>query len=212
MHSDYLTLKKDLEAIRQANLAEAVANERMASTIVTHLNPPLKEEDVASFESRHAVQLPAEYRKFLLTIANGGVGPVGGLERLGEFGGKDWNELPGLVGDLSTPFPYTDKWNVKPIDGSLPVHQQYEQQDWYWDRQHVHGAIPICDLGCGLRQLLIVAGPERGNIWFDDRADWQGLYPDENDNRKRVSFLEWYSHWAGNKLNSIRRQQPPADA
>lgn len=200
MRSEYFILKQDLETIRHANLREAAANEHMASLIVTHLNPPLKEEEILSFEAQHSVQLPAEYRAFLLTVANGGVGPVGGLERLGLFAGIEWDESPGLVGDLSTPFPYTDKWNAKPIDGSLPVEEQYKQQDWYWDRHHVHGAIPICDLGCGLRQLLIVAGPERGHIWFDDRPDWQGLYPDVRNSSKRLSFFEWYRNWADTKL------------
>ncbi|HQZ67931.1 MAG TPA: SMI1/KNR4 family protein [Planctomycetaceae bacterium] len=202
MRANFLALKQDLTAIQRANSAEAAANPRMASTIVTHMNPPLKEEDVLSFESRHVVQLPPDYREFLLTIANGCVGPVGGLERLGQFNGKDWNAIPGLVGNLSTPFPYTDKWNTEPIDGSLPVEQQYKEQDRYWDKQHVHGAIPICDLGCGLRQLLIVSGAERGHIWFDDRADWQGLYPDSRGQQGRLSFFEWYRNWANAKLEA----------
>lgn len=183
----------------------------MASLIVTHLNPPLEEAEVLAFESQHAISLPAEYREFLLTIANGGVGPVGGLERLGQFAGSKWDQLPGLVGDLSTPFPYTEKWNAQPIDGSLPVEEQYQQQDRYWDTQHVNGAIPICDLGGGLRQLLIVTGPERGHIWFDDRADWQGLYPDSTDNGKRLSFFEWYRRWADQTLESINRQGSSTD-
>jgi hypothetical protein len=200
MRSEFLALKHDLDTIRHANVAEASAKIRMASLIVTNLNPPLKEEDVASFEVRHAVELPPDYREFLLTIANGGVGPGCGLEKLGEFSGTSWDESPGLVGELQMPFPYTEKWNAKPIDDTLPIDEQYKQQDWYWSAQHVHGAIPICDLGCGLRQLLIITGPERGSVWFDDRADWQGLYPDSKCDNRRVSFFEWYRNWADTEL------------
>lgn len=202
MRSEYLTLKHDLELIRQANVAEAAANPKIASVIVTHMNPPLTEDAVAAFEGEHAVTLPADYRDFILSVANGGVGPVGGLERLGQFNSTDWDELPGLVGDLATPFPYTTKWNAAPIDGALPVAEQYKQQDWYWSAQHVAGAIPICDLGCGLRQMLIVSGPESGHVWFDDRADWQGLYPNPKGDNSRLSFFQWYRQWADSKLKA----------
>lgn len=208
---DYLALKRDLERIQQANLAEAAANDRMANTIVTHLNPPATEPEVLAFESQHFIRLPADYREFILTVANGGIGPVGGLERLGRTDGTDWMERPSYVGNLSIPFPYTDEWNVEPIDSSLPEEEQFKQQDWYWDVQHVNGAIPICDLGCGLRQLLIVTGPERNHIWFDDRADWNGLYPDVTSDGKRLSFFDWYRRWADNKLQTIHQSQFSSD-
>jgi len=100
-----------------------------------------------------------------------------------------------MVGDLAVPFPYTDAWNEGPIDGFRSVEEQYRQQDEYWSSRHVTGAIPVCDHGCGLRECLIITGPERGNMWFDDRADWQGLYPDKKGDKDRLTFLEWYSVW-----------------
>jgi len=203
---EYLALKRDLETIRKANLAEAAANERMANLIVTYLNPPLEETEVLAFESQYNIRLPEEYREFLLTVANGGVGPVYALERLGQYNGTSWDEIPGMVGELSSPFPYIDQWNAKPIDASRPVEEQYQQQDWYWDARHVNGAIPISSLGCGLVQLLIVTGSERGNIWFDDRADWKGLYPDSTDHSKRVTFFEWYRNWADDELRVISQK------
>jgi hypothetical protein len=117
-----------------------------------------------------------------------------------------------LVGKPSEPFPYTERWNADPIDESLPIDGQYRQQEDYWDSRHVAGALPICHLGCNLRQCLIVTGPERGNIWFDDRADWQGLYPDTRDNHNRLSFLDWYRLWLDASLRAIRGEEPNAEA
>ena len=150
----------------------------MAALIVTHLDPPAEETEVLAIEAGHGVRLPQEYREFLLTVANGGVGPFYGLQRLGESNGKPWAESPGEVGKLSAPFPYDVAWNAEPNDPALPSEDAWQRSLWYWSTQHMDGAIPICELGCGLRQLLIVTGAERGNIWYDDRADWKGLYPE----------------------------------
>ena len=114
--------------------------------------------------------------------------------------GVIWNDLPGMVGDLSVPFPYTEAWNEKPIDACQPVNEQYRQQDVYWSSRHVTGAIPICEHGCNLRECLIISGQERGNIWFDDRADWKGLYPNESTGRPRLKFFEWYRLWLDDRL------------
>ena len=47
----------------------------------------------------------------------------------------------------------------------------------YWNATQVNGAIPICHLGCCLRQWLVVTGPEAGNVWDDVRADYAGFKP-----------------------------------
>jgi len=43
------------------------------------LNPPLAEAKVEELERRHGIRLPADYRAFITTIANGGAGPGCGL-------------------------------------------------------------------------------------------------------------------------------------
>ena len=41
-------------------------------------NPPVSEEMVANFEMQNGIQLPEDYKKFLITVADGGTQPFYG--------------------------------------------------------------------------------------------------------------------------------------
>jgi hypothetical protein len=74
----------------------------------------LYEHEVRSFENRFNIQLPPEYREFILQIENGGAGPYYGLESLedGLFQDLDYRSKT----DLTNPgleFPLTEAWNLK---------------------------------------------------------------------------------------------------
>lgn len=43
------------------------------------MNPTLSEEEIQSFERKHGITLPIEYRLFLQLVGNGGYGPYYGL-------------------------------------------------------------------------------------------------------------------------------------
>jgi hypothetical protein len=43
---------------------------------------------------------------------------------------------------------------------------------------------------------LMVNGNEYGHIWFDDRCNDQGIYPDPYfEVKERLTFLDWYEIW-----------------
>ncbi len=67
----------------------------------------------------------------------------------------------------------------------------------------MNGAIPICHLGCALRQWLVVTGPEAGNIWCDYRADRRGIYPLSAPGKERVTFYQWYRDWLDDVLKAL---------
>jgi hypothetical protein len=74
------------------------------------LGASLTESAVASFEALHGVELPEAYRKFVLNVANGALGPPSyGLVPLGEPAGA--NSAHRVTGDsLKRPFPLTAAW------------------------------------------------------------------------------------------------------
>ncbi|MFI0453577.1 SMI1/KNR4 family protein [Actinomadura sp. 6N118] len=147
-----------------------------ASTHRYRLNPPLPEADLVSFETRHGVRLPSEYREFLLQVGNGGAGPYYGLFPLDDY--PPLEALPSEHTDfLSTPFPHTQAWNP-PYDAP-----------GYEDDVHVIGSLPIVHEGCGYIVRLVVSGPERGKLWEDGRCSDMGIRPFNS------GFQRWYRTW-----------------
>nr|BFE99245.1 hypothetical protein GCM10020241_09210 [Streptoalloteichus tenebrarius] len=57
-----------------------------------------------------------------------------------------------------------------------------------------HGTLPLCHLGCGTFDLLVVNGPDHGAVWIDDRAAEYGIYP-KTDSQGRVTFDRRYLEW-----------------
>ena len=174
--------------------------------------PPVREADIKRFEARHKIQLPVEYRLFLLHVGNGGAGPAYGLFRLGEmddgFGTMPWDTVEGIVGNLSEPFPHRNPWNdltgMPPNEGLSD--EEHDLQFEIFDRvyyQPLNGAFPICHRGCALRDWLVVSGPEAGNVWCDDRADYNGVYPFKLPGFERVTFYQWVRTWLDGVLELL---------
>ena len=128
---------------------------------------------------------------------------------------QPWYE--GFVGELSEPFPHTGPWNglsgKQVFDESQEDDPEWEEKyneqldawenEFYYDPANVNGAFPICHRGCALRQWLVVTGPEAGNVWDDDRADYGGLNPLKQGRKRRVSFLRWYRSWLDEALSLL---------
>ncbi|GAA2810932.1 SMI1/KNR4 family protein [Crossiella cryophila] len=145
------------------------------------LGPPLSESGIQDFEHRHGIRLPANYRDFLCQVGHGGAGPHHGLFRLED------PLLPGYVveqhntrGFLATPFPHTEHYNPA-VPEPLPPEQDYDDA---W----VTGSLVIGEFGCGAYHRLIVSGPARGQVWFDDLGSDGGLTPNGD-------FRDWYLTW-----------------
>ncbi|MCE5229910.1 SMI1/KNR4 family protein [bacterium] len=174
------------------------------------LHPPVLENELVEFERKHKIRLPDEYRGFLLRCGRGGAGPFYGLFDFQCTDDGAWNEGDGFVGILANPFPYTESWNDltgEPADDLLDKDEdEYERQlnvfeSRYW--APLDGAIPICHLGCNLRQWLVISGPEAGHVWADNRVDLKGLSPLPGKNSERITFYHWYRDWLDEVLSTM---------
>jgi hypothetical protein len=177
------------------------------------LNPTLSEGAMSGFEAQHGIRLPEDYRQFLTRVGNGGAGPYYGLFRLGEMDdGFDYGPWGDFVGRLSSPFPHSEAWNDltgKPDDQAAMESAEYDGlieafDRRYYETRQVDGAIPICHLGCALRHWLVITGPEAGNVWCDDRADYEGLHPLVAHGRDRTTFFGWYRDWLDDVLSKVQ--------
>jgi hypothetical protein len=189
------------------------------------LHPPLPETEVAAFERLHGLQLPLEYRRFLIEAGNGGAGPAYGMFSLGEHMEMrecvSFDEGEGGVGVLSAPFPHSERWNDltgEPTEEDEADEELYQQKsdafnERYFDGALMNGAIPIAELGCGLQLWLVLTGPEAGNVWYDRRSEYGGIEPLSAPGSERVTFLQWYVSWlekALEKLTDAPEEPPPA--
>ena len=143
------------------------------------IHPCLTESEVADFETRWHVRLPEGYRRFLKEVGNGGEGPPHyGLLRLGEVPGDYDRPALDVLKDVSKPFPLTTYWVWEgEEEAKLELHEAIE-----------HGHLVLGTEGCAMYWLLIVTGPERGQIWNLADVGTQPCAPGRD-------FLGWYEDW-----------------
>lgn len=185
------------------------------------LNPPLDVEVVEAFEAEHGIRLPDDYRLFITEIGNGGAGPFYGLFPFGHDDEGPW-KAGALVGDVGKLFPHTEAWNLDnefwanepdPPESISEEEEDRLMEEWdklleahYWNPAVVNGAIPICHIGCALRQWLVVTGEQRGSVWTDYRADKAGLSPLKDTSGRQMALSDWYLAW----LNDPKMEMPRA--
>ncbi len=138
------------------------------------------EAELASFEKTWKIKLPAAYRNYLLKVGGSCI-PPSKIDLL-----EDWEYNPEKLplDHLSSDFPHSEAWNDKSL---FDVAKGYDSS--YYDRVHRTGSIPIKSTGCEGFDILVITGPERGNVWHDDRAcNGEGIYPLEDKDGNRISI------------------------
>ncbi|HVV88569.1 MAG TPA: hypothetical protein VHE35_36245 [Kofleriaceae bacterium] len=108
---------------------------------------------------------------------------------------------------ICAPFPHRTAWNLPASRLDTPDVDGAELDAWYeaFDAEYyapwiLAGALWICHHGCALRTVLVVTGPERGNVWYDRRADGEGLEPHVDADGRHLSFGDWYMAWLRDAL------------
>jgi hypothetical protein len=118
--------------------------------------PPLTEMAVAGFEAIHGIELPAPYRSFVTTEANGAVGPpYYGLVKLGSPSDTSGGHMI-TNGSLVRPFPLMDTWIWE---------SAADPDETRLARVNRDGFVPLGTDGCTMDYVLIVSGAARGQVW-----------------------------------------------
>lgn len=168
------------------------------------LSPPANEAAVAGFEQAVGMRLPADYRAFLLEVSAGGAGPHYGLT---PFPPTDLDDA--AVALLRTPFqPEVVQPLLDALGREEPAPDAYADDDAHdsahraWVRRVddledtlLGGTLPLSHQGCGYFDVLVLDGPERGNVWENLLAGDQGVHPLGGGGDARVGFGDWYRGW-----------------
>jgi hypothetical protein len=177
---------------------------------------PLTRDELAELEAQTGVQLPEEYRAFLLHVGAGGAGPAYGLFPVRRVQGRwRWEGDGADLADLSRladPFPdqgpdprqLTELLAQQPQEEDFDAIEDFDDAVEAWDErwevvmfapERTAGAIVISHLGCAQREWLIISGRHRGTIWSDCRVDDVDLVPLLNEDGTPVKFDRWYTDW-----------------
>ena len=155
------------QALERARAADAGLEQFGAKAHQYRWAPPAALTEVEGFEREIGTRLPEDYRAFLLQAGNGGAGPFYGLfslEQVREAWPVESERMPQIA-------PQIQRWDPQGPDN--------------WKR----GCIPIGGQGCTYFTCLMVAGPDRGRVFYLEYEGAWIFFPRE------TTFLSWYSRW-----------------
>ena len=170
--------------------------------------------ELAALEAQYDCELPADFRAFITQIGNGGAGPDQGLLGFCARHPEDFTDYEAL----GLPFRYTSAFNpthllyegtsLGPDDDREPTDEEQARldanRDRYLDAFDRAGALYLTDAGCNTHGLLIVSGPSRGQVWYEDVASGVGYLPELTELGARHTFASWYEAWLDRSLAALR--------
>ena len=164
-----------------------------ASSHCYKTNPPLSKKEIEDFEFQNGIQLPEEYKYYLGTIGNGGVGPFYGLYALENNDGNHPDLRKSFSYNRKMPLVMAEFYDQIPSDISEEEHERLLEEVY---AKADSGIIFLATEGCGMYSVLVVNGEEYGNVWYYDLANDAGLYPLINPvTGTSLNFKEWYELW-----------------
>ena len=177
-------------------LDEVISRHRIPFGFEGHgmrIRPVIFESELEEIEQRYQVRFPDDYREFLLTIEDGGVGPGYGMQDVQSGITYERTVTPDDI--LITPFEHQAPYNPKDDPKWCEIYAMDEDRtttDEEWELLYEYltaGTIVLCHEGCGYLHRLVVTGPSRGNVWMDGDVSDQGFLPMD------IDFLGWYERW-----------------
>lgn len=183
---------------------------------------PVSRQAVEDFEDRHQVQLPEEYREYLVSVSNGGAGPCHQMYALhdalsplcrgtkGEASYCNW--LEENPAHYMNAFPVTEEAIIAFLRRKLN-HATEEAPPILMDHKEP-GYLFLCTVEPGTHYIMPVKGACVNEVWMMKEATrlnslgkdepYFKLWPEvrfENDQIKTLSFLEWIEDAQHNWFN-----------
>lgn len=148
--------------------------------------PPIDRVQIADWEQKYGIELPADLKDFYTQWSSGGAGPSYGVwsldvaERLYGAQAKYWvgQTCELKPEDFDRPLiPMTDL-------GGADWSDRWDSNVWspYW------GMLAVSDMGCGMHVFMIVKGPCHSRLVVCDGQ--LGITP-----VKAKTIWHWYEHW-----------------
>lgn len=136
---------------------------------------------LAEFEDRLGMQLPSEYRSWIIQVADGGAGPMYGLIPLSD-------EPEAMTLEYGSDFV---------AEQAIATRTAADDTDiWKRNTEILHrGMTFVAEEGDGAWNVLILRGSAAGQIWWLDAEHAIArpiLHPER---RSPVGFLDWYELW-----------------
>jgi SMI1 / KNR4 family (SUKH-1) len=194
------------------------------------LAPPVDTVLLRLVETALEAPLPADYRRFLTLIGDGGAGPYYGILSLersisrarmlaGEDeenrGERQAREIIGTLPAFTRDFPIEsdvdfgeiigmpESWedHVTRLDHDPAYAARWDQlREQYLVEPFNCGWIPICDFGCDDFFALVLRGKRCGTVWVNSVIGATGFYCLE------VSFEQFYMRWLDDALRRARKR------
>lgn len=174
------------------------------------LNARLSEADVKRFEAQHRVELPEDYRRFVIELGDGGMCPVYWMYPLSQYFDtytSSSHSDDDLTDFLCSPFPHSQVWGSH-IDSNASL-----EDEEYYNHKQIKGSKLFAYAGCTVYYRLVITGSERGNIWIDDRPSDNGVFPLNSTtyeevidfySPERIDFFGWYNSWLDSTIVEMK--------
>jgi len=188
------TLDRRLAAVKLTwfNLAAHDRNENVFGAFMHHyrMNPVLTEEKIVELEKQYNFTMPREYRQYLKTVANGGVGPFYGMYSFenslialnsgSREEGTFVNYLEQNPDHFSKAFPVSEQQIIDYLNHR--IHHPGEQGIPIRIDRQAGGYLFLAEYGCGGYYIMPLNGPVPGQIWYLQKPNANKLtYELKND-------------------------------
>lgn len=158
---------------------------------------PLSEQALAELEQSFGIELPSELRSFLQLVHSGGAGPGYGFHVE-----SDAKPLP----QRARPFLFDTSVARDLIQQRLAGGEgrwgsatgpDEEEDDEADEWPPGPGFVPIAHMGCGVFDVLVTVGEQRGFVWSVDNYSWCPAFDAKG---RQLGFLDWYEQWLDQSL------------